>query len=308
MNRSHFLLTAIISAFITTFFLATPTFALDGITLQISPTSHKIALDPGNEYTDSVSIQNLNDQPIKYKMSLRPYQASDIFYNPDFATENNYTQIVKWITFAEPSGELAPHSNKDIKYTIKVPADVPSGGQYATIVAETPAQTQAGSIEIISSVGSILYAHIGSNTREEGSLVSQNIWPFQIGSPITTENTVKNTGNVDFDVTTTLKVSKLLTGNTVYDDSEDPLVQTVLPDSTRFIRSSWYDTPKLGVFTVTQTTSFLDQTYDLSGIVIVCPLWLTLVIATIIALAIFLLIFNLIRYLKNRARRRKALD
>ena len=308
MNKPHFLLATIIFTFITTVFFATPTSALDGITLQISPTSHKIALEPGNEYSDSISIQNLSDTDFEYKMSIRPYQAQDILYHPDYTTENSYTQITKWITFAEPSGTLAAHSSKKIDYNIKVPTDVPAGGQYAILIAETPAQANPGAIELISSVGSLLYAHVSGDTREAGNLIKQNIWPLQISSPITAESTIENTGNVDFDVTTTLKVTKVLGGNTVYDNSEDPSVQTVLPNSKRLILSTWYDTPKLGLFEVTQTTSFLDQSHSVQSLVLVCPLWLVIVTTIIIVLLIVLLIYNLVTHFKKRSKHTKSLN
>lgn len=306
MNKIYLILISFISTFIANIFLATPTFALDGVTLQITPTSHKIALEPGNEYTDSISIQNLSDNDFEYKMSIKPYQAQDNFYNPDFVTENNYTQIARWITFAEPSGNLPAHVSKEIKYTIKVPADVPDGGQYAVLVAEAPGQINPGSIEIVGSVGSILYAHIGSNTREEGSLASSRIWPLQFGSPITTESTITNTGNVDFDVTTTINIAKVFGGNVVYDNSEKPLLHTVLPNSTRLILATWYETPKIGLFKVTQTSAFLDQNSTISSIVLVCPLWLTITIALIIVLLIILVVYYLVAHFKNRSGRHET--
>lgn len=302
MKKLHFLLAVFITTFIATIFLVAPTSALDGITLQVSPTRHKITLEPGNEYSDSISIQNLSNEDFEYKMSIRPYQAQDILYHPDFSTENNYTQITKWISFAEPVGTLAAHSSKKIEYTIKVPADVPAGGQYAVIVAETPAQANPGAIELISSVGSLLYAHVGGDTREVGNLISQQIWPLQVSSPITAESTIENTGNVDFDVTTTLQITKVFSKNTVYDNSEDPLVQTVLPNSKRLIISTWNETPKLGFFEVTQTIAFLGQNHSIKSLVLVCPLWLVLVIATIIVLIIILVIYYVVLHFKKRSK------
>lgn len=308
MNKIHFIAISLIFTFAANIFLVVPTFALEGVTLQIAPTSHKIALEPGNEYTDSISVQNLGDNDFEYKMSVKPYQVQDVFYNPDFVTENNYTQIVRWITFAEPSGNLPAHTSKEIKYTIKVPADVPDGGQYAVLVAEAPGQINPGSIEIIGSVGSILYTHIGGDTREEGNLVSSRIWPLQFGSPVTAESTITNTGNVDFDVTTTINITKILGGNVVYDNSETPLFHTVLPNSTRLILATWYETPKIGLFKVTQVSSFLDQNSTISGVVLVCPFWLAMAVATIIVLLIILIVYYLVSHFKNRSKQRQSIS
>ena len=117
--------------------------------------------------------------------------------------------------------------------------------------------------------------------------------------------TVKNSGNTDFRVTHQLSVYDFFTGNEAFSaetvDADGKKLGTatprVMPGNERSNILTWTGAPKLGVFKVVQTVSFLDQNYTFEQIVVLCPIWL-------VGGVVFLIILMIV-WLILRARSRK---
>ena len=284
-------------------FLQQPVFADNSgsASLQVSPVQQKIEITPGTTYHGIFSVQNVGSSALEYSLSVSPYQVINENYDPDFSTINTYTQIANWITFDYTTGTLEPGTNVDIPYTIDVPADAPESGQYAILMASSNDYARSNSaganISVVGAVGTILYAHVSGETHESGSLLKNDVDFLSIGSPITATAIVQNSGNIDFETTSTLKITRLLNGYTVYDNSETPSVQNVIPESSRLLINTWEDTPKLGLFKVSQTISFLDQSYTTEKIVFACPVWLIIAVAVIICLVLILAAMTIVSHL-----------
>lgn len=267
--------------------------------LQLNNTSEYPTLDPGETYKSMLNIQNTGDQMLKYKITVEPYSVNDYSYDTQFDQQSDYTLLANWIALNHSTGVLEAGESVDIPYTIKVPNDVPAGGQYAAIVAEivNEDQTQHG-IMSYNSVAKTVYATINGDTNRTGSIDSNEINGVYFNAPVTATSVVNNTGNIHEDVTSTLEVFGLFDNKSIYSNAEKPDKHLVLPKTHRTNKVNWDDAPAIGLFKVKQTVTFMGQSSVNEKIVLICPLWLMILVGAVIV--------GLIIWIILRARERKA--
>lgn len=272
----------------------------DDIALTIYPTTQTVELDPGREYSGNVTITNSGQQPFTALVSASPYQVDSEAYTPDFSTENAYTKLYGWISFPEESYYLEPGASAKVEYIVSVPEDAVGGGQYAAILVRTEDSIkEEDSIQVISQVAGILYGRVnGADMRPEGEIAEQNIPGFVMDGLLEVSETVYNTGNVDFKVIHSITITDVFSGNVVLSpdmqDSEGFSLASnnviVLPGTSRRDVITWENTPRLGLYKVKQTITFLDEEFSLERIVFFCPSWLLFSVIGLIALAILWII------------------
>lgn len=285
-------------------FSTAPTYAdQNPIHLQVSPVKQKISLEPGTSQVSSFKVQNVGTLPFNYSTEAVPYSVTDDNYSPNYSSVSTYSQIAEWITFDEDkqSGHLEPGETVEVPFTINVPKDVPSGGQYAAIMAQTEdGNADDANIRVVNRVGMILYANVPGNTRAEGSIIDNKVPGFLFEPPITVTSLVENTGNVESTAEYIFKIWPLFSNETVYNNEENPGTLDIMPETRRFSTISWDGAPKLGIFTVEQTVKYLDEVSTVKKLVIICPVWLLFIILA--------LIFFMIFWLISRARSRKRAE
>lgn len=279
------------------------------IVIQVKPADQEIDLAPGQVVRGMITVQNVGRLPFTFNVSAKPYQIANESYDPDFVTENSYTKLHNWITFSKNSFQLEPGASQNVIFTITVPDDVPGGGQYAAIIAETrDSMSEDANVRIISQLASLIYAHVEGEEHIGGVLLDHSLPTLLLGSPFTARATVKNDGNIDFRLTHKLNIRDFFTNREVLtetsvDENGKFLANStpmILPETQRSNSITWDGAPQLGVFKVTQTISFLDQTYTFDQVVILCPIWL----AGAAAFFILLIILWVILRLHSRKRRR----
>ncbi len=269
--------------------------------VQISPSVQRTSLDPGSVYSNKLAVTNVGDKPIDFKMTVDPFTVEDITYAPIYSVVNAYTQIVNWIEFEPYDSHLEPGEMAEIDYTVKVPLDVPGGGQYATIFAEAEkSNTDDESIQAVATAGTVLIARVSGDTRMTGEIEATKIPQFLFAPPVSATATFSNSGNVDADAKMVLKIENYFSGAIIYDGSNDPLEKTILPDTTRELTASWANVPRLGVLKVTLNTEFMGNAEVKSRIVLVCPIWFL----ALIALTILVIVARIVARKREEARTR----
>ncbi len=269
--------------------------------LQVSPTSQEIKnLKPGEVYHGEFLVQNIGTKNFKYKVYATPFYVENENYSPDYNKSSNYTQIAKWITFSSTSGTLASDTTAVVKYTVKVPKDVPAGGQYAALMTEIVDQDKStATVQVINRIGMTLYSSVSGKTKVSGSIIDNNIATFFTAPPLSATSLVENTGNIDAKAKYTFKVYSLF-------NSDEPVfsnvksegnTKPVLPETRRFNTVIWEGAPQLGVFNVEQTVEFLGKSSTTRKLVVICPIWLIILIALILVASI--------AWLVGRSRARK---
>ena len=286
--------------------------------LQISPVANRVTINPGDELTYKMEVDNIGAKKFKFRVYATPYTIANEAYEVNFSTETNRTQISRWISFnqnenakkdsekswkSEATFELEAGDRKDVEYKISVPNDIPDGGQYATIFAETvPEDTQASTgVRAISRVGMILYGSTNGNTIETVEISNLKTKSFLTNGLITSEVDIKNTGNTDFSAVVAMKIDKLIGGTVAEFDNPYPII----PDApTRHAVIEWQDTPAFGIFKVKTTVSALDQKVEEEKIVVILPIWIIVIMLVLLTIIIAWLII-LVR--KRRAQKSRLI-
>ena len=273
-------------------YFAKPVFADEALTVvtgvQISPTIQRSGtLDPNSTYSNKITVTNISDKPITFKIGVDPFSVEDLTYAPIYSVRNAYNQVVNWIEIEDYDNELEPGEMAEIDYTVKIPKDAPAGGQYAVIYAETDVNSETDSIKSVAKAGTILIMRVDGETRMTGEISNTSIPAFLLTPPVSASATFENNGNVDADATLTVKIENYFTGDVIYDGANDPIEKTVLPDSVRELNFSWSSIPRLGVLKVTMNSEFMGDAEIKSRIVIVCPIWFIAIIIAIIIVIVF---------------------
>lgn len=287
------------------FGLATPVQAEEEIPeyrLQISPAKQDIGeLKPGETKSGSFKVQNTGSKEFSFKVGVFPYTVSDESYTPNYDQESKYTDIVKWVTFSKDTGTVQPGEEVVVEYKIVVPKDVPAGGQYAILAAETTGDESSASgtgIVAVRRVGMLLYSEVEGETRRTGSVQENNIPGILFNPPISGTSIVENTGNVHTQAEYVLQVFPLFSDEEVYTNEENPTTLTILPETRRFNTVSWEGAPRLGIFKVKQTVKIFDEVSVTEKLVFLCPIWFLFIVLAVIFCAIAWLVVR-IRARKN---------
>ena len=249
-------------------------------------------MDPGDSYASEIEVLNSNDERVTVTVTPRPYsfELSGREYLPNFTSQSGRTEFSKWIVF--PEGEeykIEPGETKKIGYEFTVPQGALSGSQAAAILVHTVTGTEGQAVDkniaAESSYGYIIHVNInGDDIKEEGKVLSWETDGLTFNPVIRTFSLIENTGNVSFTSNYKLQVMDMIRGNKlVYETDKNA---DVLAESKRTVTHNWDKAPRLGIFKVKQTVTYLKETEEFSKTVIICPLWLIILVALLIVFAV----------------------
>ena len=291
------LLTAVVSLFVVTNYASAD--ERSSTIFAVSPMNQKISLTPGERYYGTFKITNpvTNTYNFAYEIGIDPFKVDDD-YNIVYENNGDYNQIMDWITIENSTGVIAPNDTDIIRFYVDVPETAPAGGQYAALVVHSAdnAESESGvNIQAKYSIAHILYAEVAGETVRKGTVNNINVPGFLFSGNISGTASITNGGNVHSDASYVMQVFPLFSGEEVYTNEEDPLINTVLPEATRTTMLTWEETPSMGIFHVIYKAEFEGVESKVDKIVIVCPLWLLF----LILLAIFLIIFRILSVKKK---------
>lgn len=258
--------------------------------IQVSPAKIELDLKPGETTTKKFRVQNTGSKDFDFELDTGPYSVEGEEYKQNLTNVTEYNNIKDWITFSKSEGMVPAGGSEEIEATVKVPKDVPAGGQYAVILAKMiePQDTTSSGIIAEKQIGLLVYAkNVDGNTRETGNIVEAKVPSFMFAPPIKATSVVENTGNVHADATYIMQVYPLFGDEEVYTNEENPEKRTILPETRRLNTLTWDGAPQLGIFKVKQTVKFLDEVKEIEKVVFICPIWFLLIILVLIFLAVF---------------------
>ena len=250
--------------------------------ITLSPVTNKYEIAAGDSKKGSLKVVNTGDVEFDFNLYAKPYSVSGSDYTASYDESAPRADAYDWVVFDVTEATLAPQESMEIGYTINMPLDAGLGGHYAVLFAETkPAEDVEGN-QIIRKkrVGSILRVNVSGDINENGSVVGATIPGFISSPPLKTTIDVKNDGNVDFTVLSSITVTDIF-GNTKY--SNKKLDSIVYPDTTRAIEQNWDGASWLGLYKVDISAKYLDQGYQTSKYVLIVPRWLIALTVILIA-------------------------
>ena len=286
--------------------------------ISLTPVSKIFQIASSSTYDNKINIKNDGSSSIKVEVYAAPYSyvysEEEDLYKLGFSNESKFTQISRWITFKDASGNYVERpvftipggESLDVDYRITTPSSIPSGGQYAVIFAHTlSTSTSRSGIRTEASPGMVVY---GRSTEGE-TIVSSEISNLEIGQGITENDTtrnsiygtakIKNTGNVDFNAKGVLKVDPII-GFSSYETPSMAGILSVIPEAELTLSEEWKETPSFGLYKVTWTVTVNDKVETTERLIfLISPLT---VIITIILLTI-LTIWIIIQVRRRKERR-----
>ncbi|MBQ7802752.1 hypothetical protein IJ380_02745 [Candidatus Saccharibacteria bacterium] len=283
-----------------------------GAVMKISPVANGIYIEKGQTQNYQFTLENTGASDFKFKLYTAPYNVINEDYDVDFSNETNYNQITRWITFQDDSGSFVANptyslkagEKKTIIYRVKVPDDIPEGGQYCIIFAESinEADTSEGAVSVglgsVSRVSLIILGHGEGETKDIAEITDFSLTGMFTAHNIDATAKVKNSGNTDFLAVYSLAVNSLF-GTPLYSSSDNFVV---LPQTERRFSTSWAEAPLFGIFKVRFSVSAIDQTREESHAILILPAFV-MVILLLLLTSIIIWTIILLRKRKERSSR-----
>lgn len=253
--------------------------------ITLSPTSKTYHVNPGQTLQDTLTVLNDGQTPYTFTVYATPYSVASANYDdPNFSATKPNADAYTWIQFDTTTYRIEPRQTIKVPYTVKVKTNASPGGHYGAIFAEVqPDGTTNQQLARKKRVGSIIYATVSGDVKLAGNVVNTDTPWFQSIAPITSNISVKNTGNSDFAATIDYRVSDIF-GNTKYNSQND---YEVLPSTSRNINPEWVGANWLGIYNVHVATTVLGKTISNNTIVLIAPVWLLLVLVVVVLTGIY---------------------
>lgn len=271
--------------------------------MKITPVANAVYIKPGDVQNYQFTLENNGEEDFKFKLYTAPYNVINEDYDVNFSEETAYNQITRWITFQDDTGSftstptysLKAGEKRSIIYRINVPDDIPEGGQYCLIFAESinedSADTGAVSVGLgsVSRVSLIILGHGDGDTKDTAEITDFSLTGMFTSKDIAATAKVKNSGNTDFLATYSLSVESIF-GTPLYSSSDNFVV---LPQTERRFSTSWADTPLFGIFKTKFSVTALEESSEDGHVILILPAFmivlLLLVLTSIVVWTIILL-------------------
>ena len=279
-----------------------------GTSISLTPVNKVLQIASNSVYEDKMTINNDGDSDMKIEVYAAPYfyiySESEDTYKLGFSTENNYTQIARWITFKDTDGNwskkanytIEPKKSLDVTYQISTPNNISGGGQYAVIFAHTLTSTTSGGIRTEASPGMVVYGRSTEGETIVKPVISDLKIEYGVNDGTTTRNDfyasakVKNDGNVDFNVIGEMTIKDLF-GGEVYKTLEPRGRISVIPEAELVVSDEWEESPFFGIYHVSWTVRVGDESETIEKTIFVnfaLFLLITIILLTIIAIWIIM--------------------
>jgi len=299
--------------------------------ISITPVSKVLTFEPNTVYEDSFKVTNNGTSPMTFEVYASPYSfttsADSDTYSLNFNTQTSFTQIARWVTFQDEYGNWVETTEFTadggeaiiITYRISTPDSVPNGGQYAVLFAHTISEelTTSG-IRTEASPGIIVY---GRSTTGE-TIRTAELSDLNIYKKVTTSQNdgttakrigatahVKNTGNIDFTASGRLQIKNIFGDNVVYTTADNTATISIIPSDSEegtimTISDEWKDTPSMGIFYATWVVTAINETKEISKLIIIMPIYMIIIMLIILTG----IVFGIIILIKKRKERRSRVE
>ncbi len=265
--------------------------------IQISPLTFNMEIPQSGTGQGKIIVTNQNDDTLNYVIEVENFAGVTDDGSVAFAgkeEEGAVTTLADWFTFDSPKeGEIAPHKDKEIGFTINMPVDAEPGGHYAAVFAREVRKNPDGKtiMGVASRVGVLVLVSVPGETKKSAEITEFTYPKFVWRGPNNLSMKVSNTGTVHYDSKGSVELKNLF-GNLT---SIDMGTHTIIPKNARNYNGTWLSKYPFGYYQVTAKAQDGNGNFlTTSGVIWAIPLMI--VIPVIIGLILLILI---IRYLKR---------
>lgn len=262
------------------------------IGITIAPIKYKIETDPGQILNQTIAVINPNEFDLRVQAEFQDFKVdknNNIQWLP--ANIENPYKMSDWIDISREIITLEPKEEKQLPFTITVPADARPGGHYAAVFF-TGVLEQEGTVGAVPRVGSLIILNVSGDVVKTGQFLDF-AGPFLVDQgPINFVLTFLNTGTTHYEVKADISISRIF-GSKETISSEKKFVY---PDIERKIKAQWDKKRPFGIYQATaKIIDGQDNEHILSKNFIAFPYKLGL-----IGLAILIVLYFLYRRFKKK--------
>jgi hypothetical protein len=139
----------------------------------VHPSNFDLAESPGKTITDTITLDNLQSQPIKVKVVLRNFVAQGEEGSVNLTTDDTTYSLAKWIKVDPMTVEIKPHESSIFTFSIAVPENAEPGGHFGSIVFTTVPPEIKGTGAVLSlEVASLLSLEVPGEAKEKAVIQS----------------------------------------------------------------------------------------------------------------------------------------
>ena len=163
--------------------------------LEVSPPSQELQIDPGQTLTATAKVRNKSRETLPLTVRIEDFTASGEEGQVALTDQGPYS-LAKWTTLTPKSFSLAPGEEQVVTAKIKVPSDKVAGGYYGSFVFSVTPPKGAGVANVGQEIASLFLLKIAGEVNEQLSLDSISAPSFSEFGPVPLDIKFTNYGNI----------------------------------------------------------------------------------------------------------------
>ncbi|CAN5146889.1 hypothetical protein BH09PAT1_BH09PAT1_8780 [soil metagenome] len=218
-----------------------------GQTLEVSPPSQELSIDPGDTTRVKAKITNQSNKSVTMSVHIEDFSASGDEGQVALSQGGQYS-VTSWAKVTPSSFTLGPNEEQEVTATISVPKSA-AGGRYGSFVFAVKAPEATGNAATVSQqIASLFLLRINGAVNERLAITEMSSPTFQEFGPVKMNIKFENTGNVH------VKTYGLINVRDVFGNKVADIVvpgTNVFPDAARIVQSSLNKMFLIGPYTAT---------------------------------------------------------
>jgi len=220
---------------------------VQGQTLEVSPPSQELNLDPGKTIEVKANITNKSKDALKMTAHIEDFTASGDEGQVALSQGGTYS-VTSWTKVTPNSFTLPAGGTQEVTASVTAPKDA-AGGRYGSFVFAVKPGTSSGNEAIVSQqIASLFLIRLNGPVNERLAITKMSSPTFQEFGPVSLDLTFANTGNVHTKTYGLINVRDML-GNKVADIVVPGT--NIFPDASRIVKASLNKTFLIGPYTAT---------------------------------------------------------
>lgn len=231
---------------LTFLFITSLFFVQSAQAVAIAPAVIELEGERGQVLSFEIAVGNVADETETYYLSTLKFDAANETGSPNFIPYAvDHSGLAEWIRIPESQISIPPDNISTLIINLAIPADVPSGGYYAAIVASRSPDLIDANVMVQAQTAALVLLTITGESIEQAALLDFSGPGLVNRLPVDFEYRIQNQGNVHLKPTGSIRVYDLF-GSEVASLNANQDGGRVLPSSTRAYQASWVQSESVG--------------------------------------------------------------
>lgn len=167
----------------------------EGQTLEVSPPSQEVSIDPGQTVSVKAKITNKSNTSLPITVHIEDFTASGDQGQIALSQGSQYS-VTGWTKVTPSSFTLGPGQDREVTAVISAPKGA-AGGRYGSFVFAVKPDSATGNAATVSQqIASLFLVRISGDVNEKLSLTAMNAPKFKEFGPVDINLSFANSGNV----------------------------------------------------------------------------------------------------------------